>query len=223
MLFRPLLSEIVLLAEMAPAAADPAHLHPEEQAHIARAVEKRRREFAAGRLLARGLLTEAGAGVDCLLPDGDRVPRWPEGVVGSITHCDRICAAAVAPASATAGVGLDVEPAVALADGLVPMIVRPEEHARLASLPSGLQPLAGILTFSIKEAVYKAIYPRQRVFLDFQQVAIDFEGEDGFVADVLVDGAAPPGFERVRGRFRLVDSGLGAGCVAAAVLLPPPR
>jgi 4'-phosphopantetheinyl transferase EntD len=214
MLFRPLLPPTVLLAEMPPALADPALLHAEEQRRIERAVDKRRREFAAGRLLAHGLLDAVGAPRSPLLPDADRVPSWPSGVVGSITHCQSLCAVAVAPAAQWSGLGLDVEPAAPMDATLLPMILRDAEFARIAALPAALRPLGGILVFSIKEAVYKAIYPQCRVFLDFRQVELTFEGEDAFVADVLVAGAHPPGHARIRGRFRVAE-----GHVASAVLL----
>jgi 4'-phosphopantetheinyl transferase EntD len=233
-LFRPLLPAPVRLAEMPPAAADPDALPPEEQALIGRAVEKRRREFAAGRLLARSVLAEARAPVGRLLarsvlaearapvgpllPDANRVPCWPAGIIGSITHCNTLCAVAVAAADAWDGLGLDVEPALPLEPQLLPMITNDVERERLQGLPPELRPIGGRLAFCIKEAVYKAIYPTARVFLDFHQVEILFEGDDGFVAYVLVPGAAPVGHQSIRGRFRVAH-----GHIAAAVLLPQAR
>jgi len=217
-LFRPLLPAPVRLAEMPPAAADPDALPPEEQALIGRAVDKRRREFAAGRLLARSVLAEARAPVGPLLPDANRVPCWPTGIIGSITHCNTLCAVAVAAADAYDGLGLDVEPALPLDPQLLPMITNDVERERLQGLPPELRPIGGRLAFSIKEAVYKAIYPAARVFLDFHQVEILFEGDDGFVAYVLVPGAAPVGHQSIRGRFRVAHDH-----IAAAVLLPPAR
>lgn len=215
MLFRPLLPSTVLVAEMAPADADPACLPSRERSLIERAVAQRCREFAAGRTLARGLLRDAGADIDALLSDPDRVPIWPQTVFGSITHCGSLCAVAVVPVAHADGIGLDVEPAVPVPEYLLPRIVRDTERAQLAALPSALRPLGGLLVFSIKEAVYKAIYPQCRVFLDFHQVEIAFEGDDGFVADVLVPAAAPPAHARIHGRFRIAD-----GHVASAVVLP---
>lgn len=217
-LFRPLLPPPVRLAEMPPAAADPDALAPEEQALIGRAVDKRRREFAAGRLLARSVLAEVRAPAGPLLPDADRVPRWPAGIIGSITHCNSLCAVAVAPADAYDGLGLDVEPALPLEPRLLPMITNAAERERLDQLPPDLRPVGGRLVFCIKEAVYKAIYPTARVFLDFHQVEVLFEGDDGFVAYVLVPGAAPIGHQSIRGRFRVAH-----GHIAASVLLPLAR
>lgn len=215
-LFRALLPDAVLVAEMAPADAVPARLPESEQSLIERAVESRRLEFAAGRELARTLLHRAGVATDALLRDKDRVPTWPQTVVGSITHCRSLCAVALAPRAVSAGIGIDVEPARALDEVLHASILRPAERDRIDALPPALGPLGGILVFSIKEAVYKAIYPERRIFLDFQQVEIEFAGEDGFIAEVLVPGASLPGHTRIHGRFRVAD-----GHVASAVVLPP--
>lgn len=216
LLFRPLLPESVFVAEMAPVDADPASLPPSERSLIERAVEHRRREFAAGRTLARALLSHAGAETDALLTDSDRVPTWPSTVVGSITHCRSLCAVAVAARAVSAGIGIDVEPARALDEALNAQILRQAEYARIEGLPSALRPLGSLLVFSIKEAVYKAIYPERRQFLDFQQVEIVFAGEDAFIAEVLVPGASLPGLARIAGRYRVAH-----GHVASAVVLPP--
>jgi 4'-phosphopantetheinyl transferase EntD len=216
LLFRPLLPEVVLIAEMAPADADPSALPASERGLIERAVEHRRREFAAGRILARALLRDAGAQTEALLSDPDRVPMWPQAVVGSITHCRSLCAVAIAPRTMSAGIGIDVEPARPLDESLHAQILRDAEYGRLDRLPLALRPLGSLLVFSIKEAVYKAIYPERRQFLDFQQVEIVFAGEDGFVAEVLVPEASFPGLSQISGRYRVAD-----GHVASAVMLPP--
>jgi 4'-phosphopantetheinyl transferase EntD len=216
MLFRPLLPEGVFVAEMVPADADPSALPQPERGLIERAVEHRQQEFAAGRILARGLLHNAGAHIDALLRDADRVPTWPQAVVGSITHCRSLCAVAVAPRALSAGIGIDVEPARPIDAELHAMILREAERSRIDALPPALRPLGGILVFSIKEAVYKSIYPVHRYFLDFQQVEIVFNGDDGFVAEVLVPEASFPGLSHISGRYRVAD-----GHIASAVVLPP--
>lgn len=215
-LFRPLLPDAVLVAEMPPMDADPAALPLLERERIQSAVEHRRREFAAGRIMARALLGHLDQHTEALLTDTDRVPVWPSAVVGSITHCRTLCAVAVAPRTVSAGIGIDVEPARPLDQGLHKMILREAERSRIDALPPALRPFGAVLVFSIKEAVYKAIYPERRQFLDFQQVEIVFAGEDGFIAEVLVPGASLPGLTHISGRYRIAD-----GHVASAVVLPP--
>ena len=87
-----------------------ATLFPEEEAAIARAVPKRRREFATGRGCARAALNRLGEPPVPILRGPQGAPLWPAGVVGSITHCDGYRAAAVARTSDIATVGLDAEP-----------------------------------------------------------------------------------------------------------------
>lgn len=223
-LFRPLLPDAVRLAEMPPDRADPAALAVDESAQIARAVPKRRLEYAAGRQLARHLLGDMGQGIDALLSDADRVPCWPASVVGSITHCRSLCAVAVAPRTASAGVGLDVEPAAPMKPELLPLILREAERERLPDWPAPWRELAGILTFSAKEALYKSIYPAHRVFLDFQDVELQWSGFApqgselfaSFEGHVRVPQATFPGMTRIAGRARVAH-----GHVGTVVLLPP--
>lgn len=222
-LFRPLLPSSVRLAEMPPDRADPAALPLEELRQIERAVHKRRLEFAAGRQLARRLLVEMGLGIDAMPSDSDRVPRWPQAVVGSITHCRSLCAVAVAPRALSAGIGLDVEKAEPMNPELLPQILREAERERLGDWPGRWRDLAGILSFSAKEALYKSIYPARRVFLDFKDVELEWSGfepvADGleavFEAHVRVPQATFPGMTRICGRARVAH-----GHVGTVVLLP---
>src|SRR5713226_6813352 len=100
----------------------------EELAVGGRAIEKRRREFATGRCLARRALEYLGFPPLPILPGPHREPRWPEGVVGSITHCLGYCAAVVAPAHMVAAIGIDAEVHAALPDGVLRMVTREEER-----------------------------------------------------------------------------------------------
>jgi 4'-phosphopantetheinyl transferase EntD len=241
LLFRPMLPDTVRVAEMLPADADPALLFPDEARSVERAVEKRRREFAAGRLLARELFAQMTSNETVrsasLLNDVNRVPVWPAGIVGSITHCRSLCAVAMTHAAHSAGIGLDVEPAEPMNEEIERYVMRDAEYARLDVMPHEVRTLGSLLVFSIKEAVYKAIYPIRRRFLEFQEVeimalgiapeihvghrasgiAMDAQSFCGdFEAQVLVAEAAIPGIALITGRYRIAD-----GHIAAAVVLPP--
>ncbi len=150
-------------------------LFPREALAIAKAVQSRREQFTAGRILARRALVELGhAPVE--LPSGeDRAPQWPSGVVGTITHTHGWCAAAVARASDVMALGADVEAATPLDAGLWERICRPEEREFLRTLPPARAGLLAKAIFSAKESAYKALYPRIRTFLDFQGMCITFE------------------------------------------------
>jgi len=73
-------------------------LFPEEEMLVARATEKRRQEFTAGRECARSALSALGVQAAPILRGYRGAPQWPDGIVGSIAHCAGYCAAAVARA-----------------------------------------------------------------------------------------------------------------------------
>lgn len=85
-------------------------LFPEEEAVVVQAVAKRRQEFAAVRQCARTALARLGVPAVPLLPGERGAPRWPTGIVGSMTHCDGYRGAAVAPAGRIHTLGVDAEP-----------------------------------------------------------------------------------------------------------------
>jgi len=61
-----------------------------------------------------------------------------------------------------------VEPLEPLPAEIYAMVVTPGEHAQIAG-----DPIAARLLFVIKEAVYKATHPVDRIFLDHHDVEVD--------------------------------------------------
>ena len=164
-----------------------AELLPEEAACVARAVDKRRREFAAGRVLARRLLAELGCPPGPLLPAPDRVPRWPEGIVGSLAHSTEHVVVAVARAGAGAGagggglraLGVDLERRAPLDEELWGVVLRPEERRHVEALPAAERGEHALLVFCVKEAAYKAQYPLSGEVLEFAEVAAEVDPAAG--------------------------------------------
>lgn len=161
---------------------------------------KRRREFLAGRLAAVSALRRLGHGgaetaVETAgetaaetLPEApaigaDRLPLWPAGVQGSISHSGAAALCWVLPAGAQAacvGVGVDVEDLMA-----------PERCQRLwrriaPELQRGQGEAAGFsdaalltLAFSAKESLFKALYPSVRRYLNFDAAQVVCLAPDG--------------------------------------------
>jgi 4'-phosphopantetheinyl transferase EntD len=154
-----------------------AGLFPQEAEQVERAVESRQKQYTAGRILARRAWGEIGVGPLPLLNDERRVPIWPEGLVGSITHTRGWCAAAVARAADVTGLGVDVEAASPLEHGLWERVCRPEERAFLDAQPAAERGLLAKVVFSAKESIYKALYPRIRTFLDFQGMSVQLAAQ----------------------------------------------
>lgn len=140
-------------------------------ANIQRAVAKRQAEYLAGRLCARAALQANGAAAVVPGTDEERAPVWPEGFCGSITHGDGWAAAVVARSSDWRGLGLDVENRLdsARAQRLAAEILTPDELARLDPEQAALQVT---LTFSLKESLFKALFPlvRQRFYFEHAEL-----------------------------------------------------
>ena len=192
----------VVVESHADDAADRAPLYPEEQALLTRAVAGRRREFTAVRHCARRAMAKLGVPPAPVLPGERGAPRWPAGVVGSMTHCDGYRAAALARAADLASLGIDAEPHHGLPDGVLDTVALPAESARLAELGTRMP---GVhwdrLLFSAKESVYKAWFPLTGRWLDFAEADIELG------AGTDASGGAPATARRGVFRARLLVPG----------------
>ncbi len=165
-------------------------LFPEEQAAIAKAVGKRRREFATVRHCARRALAGLGRTAVPLVPGLRGAPGWPADVVGSMTHCDGYRAAAVAHRADITSLGIDAEPNGPLPDGVLETVTRPRERPHLAEL-AGHDPSVhwDRLLFSAKESVYKTWFPLTGEWLGFEDAELVFDPDAGtFTARILRTG-----------------------------------
>jgi 4'-phosphopantetheinyl transferase EntD len=174
-----------------------ASLFPEEQAALARAVEKRRHEFTTGRACARAALAKLGIAPVPITRGPDGAPQWPPGIVGSITHCAGYRAAAVAWATDILTIGLDAEPAQPLAEDVLGAVSSADECAQVTKLASAWPGVCwDCLLFSAKESVFKAWFPLTQRWLDFRDVAVTLSPSDGsFTARLLVPGPVLDGDE----------------------------
>ncbi|WP_328767365.1 4'-phosphopantetheinyl transferase family protein [Streptomyces sp. NBC_00286] len=198
-----------------------AALYPEEEALIARAVEKRRREFTAVRACARRAMDKLGVPPQPVLTGDRGAPQWPDGLIGSMTHCEGYAAAALARATDLASLGIDAEPHLPLPEGVLSSVSLPAEDARLRALASGHPAVHwDRLLFSAKESVYKAWFPLTRKWLDFTEADIKVGLAPGrttsgaFRARLLVPGPVVDGrrVDHFDGRWTV-----GRGLVATAV------
>ncbi len=149
-----------------------APLAQEEAPFAERMIERRRQEFAAGRASAHRALRRLGVPDAPIRVAERREPVWPQGVVGSITHCEGFCAAVAGHATIVAGLGIDAEPARALDLETRDSVLTATEQGALSQLPlpAGVWATAG---FVAKEALFKAIYPRWGREIAFEEVLLD--------------------------------------------------
>jgi 4'-phosphopantetheinyl transferase EntD len=163
-------------------------LFPEEKTLVVRATHQRREEFTTGRECARGALAALGVPAAPILRGYRGAPQWPEGIVGSITHCTGYCAAAVARTQDLVTIGLDAEPNAPLPGGVLELVSQPAERARLRQLTDAAPDMGwDRLLFCAKEAVYKAWFPLTGKWLGFSDADITIDATDGtFSARLMV-------------------------------------
>ncbi|MEU0342627.1 4'-phosphopantetheinyl transferase superfamily protein [Streptomyces bobili] len=199
-------------------------LYPQEEALVARAVAKRRREFTLVRSCARRAMEKLGVPPQAVLPGERGAPTWPAGLAGSMTHCDGYAAAALVRAADLASLGIDAEPHQPLPDGVLSAIALPAERERLRRLAADRPEVHwDRLLFSAKESVYKAWFPLTRKWLDFSEADIEIDAglavtaRGTLRARLLVPGPVVDGCRL--GHFEGSWT-VGRGLVATAITVP---
>lgn len=155
-----------------PVADYSAALLDDEREVIQHASAKRQHEFASGRHCARLALAQLGIHDFPLLPGTQREPLWPQDMVGSIAHCRDLAGAVVAKQAEVTALGLDIENIHPLKFDIAQSICTTEEKTWLQQHNSLSHDTMTLLIFSLKEAVFKCVYPWQHIRLGFQDCTI---------------------------------------------------
>ena len=136
-----------------------------ERRGLARMGDVRRREYSSGRRVARhalGLLGIHGSAVTTRA----RMPVWPTGIVGSITHSRSLALAMVGRRRDLAGIGVDLELERRVTEQLARRVLLKGEREHLVDEDWRT------MLFAAKEAVYKAVNPLVGEYLEFGDVEI---------------------------------------------------
>lgn len=113
-------------------------------------------------------MTALNRGQEPLLTGPSRAPIWPRGLIGSITHCEKYCAAAVAETKDLVAIGIDAEPWREFPLDIRAHIATEQEYA-LSDLDKA-DPRSLAVLFSAKESVFKALNPATGLFFDFLSI-----------------------------------------------------
>ena len=190
-----------------------------ERPIIKKAVEKRRREFSAGRTCARQALRELGCADAPIVHNQNGAPQWPPGIVGSITHSNTYAAAVAAESSRACGLGIDMETVSRVSPAIAGKILTEPEQACLQQQlnPSAQQRLLA-LYFSAKEAIYKCLHPLLLCRIGFEDARIEYiPGQDTIKISLCPRIlSAVTGVEHLHGRYCYFDD-----TVCTAVWLEP--
>ncbi len=149
-----------------------------EERLIKKAVKKRQQEFRAGRHAARAAIKklmshDAFAERQPILIGASREPIFPSAISGSISHTDSLCFAACALKSQVASIGIDIENNQPIEPRLFPVVYTQSEQIRLMETDN----LPTILIFSIKESLFKCLFPFVKVYFDFLDAEIHLQAE----------------------------------------------
>lgn len=139
-----------------------------QPSHLARAVNKRKAEYLAGRYLASCALQQLGADTQEVTTGLHRSPVWPKGFVGTLSHSKNIALCAVAPSRHIQALGLDIEPVMDedTQNMIRDQVCAPSERSLLAAIDTN-PAKALTYVFSAKESIFKALYPQVGDYFDF--------------------------------------------------------
>lgn len=155
-------------------------------AHLVDAIVKRKAEYLAGRVCAKSsleLLNVPDQSVGCI----DKLPQWPVFTCGSISHSHHLASAVVAFKKDYQALGLDIEKILTTerSQKLQSAIINDNEQCfikddNLAIFISSV--------FSIKESLFKALYPvtQKRFYFEDAEV-VDWQANGEVVLKLLVD------------------------------------
>jgi len=161
-----------------PDAEDPASLtallQPAEIEAMASWGPPRRRTWIAGRAALRIALVRSRLEATAIASDDRGAPVLPAGIVGSVSHKERVAVALVARADPGEGarIGVDVELDAPLRIDIGRKVLTEDEQREIAALPDAERLAEVRLRFSAKEAIYKALDPFVRRYVGFQEVSV---------------------------------------------------
>lgn len=152
-------------------AGDARFLLAEEQRSLVTKSLPRRDQSGAARFVARQLLASRGWPDAVIGRASSGAPVWPDTIVGSLAHDDGVAVAAIGCSSDYRALGVDVEPALGLPEDIRALV----RHKADRTPESAESALMDRLLFCAKEAVYKAVFPLDRVLLEYEDIITDLD------------------------------------------------
>ncbi len=151
-----------------------ARLLPEELSLAAALAPARRRTWIAGRAALRVGLERLGLAAPAVPSDDRGAPALPAGILGSVSHKERVAVALVAQAEPGTGarIGVDVEIDAPLRFDISRKVLTEDEQRAIAGLAEPERMAELRVRFSAKEAIYKALDPFVRRYVGFQEVSV---------------------------------------------------
>lgn len=160
-------------------------LYPEEEALIEGAITKRAREFRSGRTAARQCMRQLEIDLSPILKGSRGEPTWPDGCVGSISHCGEYCLVILSSSPEVLSLGADIEEIGRVKSHLWPRVFVETEILFLSSLDPREAEEAATILFSAKEAFFKWQYPLTFSWLEFLDAEVVLKQDDRFTIESI--------------------------------------
>ena len=185
-------------------------LLPEEEIFLKTLSSNRRKiEFSQGRSCAHHALAKFKLESEPITRNvKTREPCWPEDVRGSITHSGEYAAAAVGLADNVSGIGIDLESLSRVVDFNISRHVCVDQELEwLKTLTPEKANLGLRIIFSVKESIFKCLFPISRTYLYFKDATVEIDEDSAeftFTLSRECSGITESGF-RHSGKFSIVD------------------
>lgn len=175
----------------------------------------RRAKFLDGRHAASDALRRLGVADRTVGVGPSGEPLWPAGAVGSISHARRVTVAVVAAPSRVGSIGVDVEDDREVRE-IESYVLTERESRWVAGVGTAERRRRLLASFSAKESIYKAFYPRVGRFFGFHAVTLE-PTAGGFRAEFVT----PVDPEYPAGRSFFVGSRWVGDLTTSWTILPP--
>ncbi|ENU91507.1 hypothetical protein F971_02599 [Acinetobacter vivianii] len=141
----------------------------ERPSYLENASAKRLNEFFAGRILAQAILQQYFNCSMCISSIQLKLPQWPKGFIGSISHSNEQVIVAISSQSEYLGIDIERIIETSFAEESAALILTPCEQKLWRAEISHYLSFRKYLTliFSLKESLYKAVYPVAQNYIDF--------------------------------------------------------
>lgn len=162
------------------------HLHIDQELEhplkIAQARVERKNEYLCGRVLAQAVLNHHFGLDQPITSMHEHLPIWPSHVLGSISHSQNKLIVALSNNAIYLGIDIEYWVTSEFAQESAHLVLTPSEFNLWKTRACEFFDFARYLSliFSVKESLYKAVYPTAKQYIDFLEasiVDINFENQ----------------------------------------------
>nr|WP_227555522.1 4'-phosphopantetheinyl transferase superfamily protein [Acinetobacter nosocomialis] len=188
------------------------HLHIDQQLEhplkIAQARIERKNEYLCGRVLAQAVLNHHFSLNQPITSMHEHLPIWPSHVLGSISHSQNKLIVGLSNNALYLGIDIEHWVTSEFAKESAHLILTPSEFDLWKNKAAEFFDFARYvsLIFSIKESLYKAIYPTAKQYIDFLEASI---GDINFENQTLTLTFLP----EIQQRYQLLEQYQGGWAV----------